>query len=369
MDAEDRVWAVVQRAFEEREPMLPRRHTRARLAVAIAVAVLAAVLVAGFSPPGHAVFEQVRRAVGVEHAASALFSLPAPGRLLVQSAEAGGTWVVDQDGARRPIGHWQYAAWSPHGKFIVAAKQNELVALDPEGNVRWRLARRAAASPVWEGTNVDTRIAYFAASGLRVVAGDGTRDRLLDSYAAVEQVAWDPAQLHTLAYESGGAVVLENVDTRHVLWRHPLSFYGKLEWTDDGTRLAVAGPKRVVVLNAQGQQLSFVSSLTGFIRDASFMPGTHQLAVEARLGGRSEIKLIDVDHPGQARLLFAGPGVFGDIAWSPNGQWLLVDWPTADQWVFIHRARVRAVANVDAQFPRPNGLGPMFQLDSGWCCR
>lgn len=367
MNAEDRVWEVVRRAFEEREPAPRARH--GRVALTAAVAVVAALAAAIASPPGHAVFEQVRRAVGVERAAPALFSLPAPGQLLVQSAEAGGTWVVDQDGARRPIGDWEYASWSPHGKFIVAAKQNELVAIDPQGHVYWRLARRDVSSPVWEGTSVDTRIAYFTGSGLRVVAGDGTDDRLLDPNAAVAPVAWDPARLHTLAYESGGAVVLQDVDTRRILWRHTLPFYGKLRWSDDGARLAVAGAGRIAVLDARGHQVFFVSSLTGFLRDASFKPGTHQLAVDARLAGRSEIKLVDVDHPGNARLLFAGPGVFGDIAWSPNAAWLLVDWPTANQWVFIHGARVRAVANVDSQFPRPDGLGPMFQLDSGWCCR
>lgn len=367
MDAEDRVWEVVRRAYEEREPHPRTRHTRTALVAAVVV--IAALAAAVATPPGHAVFEQVRRAVGVEHAASALFSLPAPGRLLVQSAEAGGTWVVDEDGARRPIGRWAYASWSPHGKYIVAATQNELVAIDPKGHVHWRLARRDVSSPVWEGTTIDTRIAYFAESGLRVVAGDGTDDRLLDAYVAQEPVAWDPAQLHTLAYETGGSVVLQNVDTRKILWRRPLSFYGKLEWSDEGARLAVVGANRIAVLNAQGRQVSFVSSLTGYVRDASFEPGTHRLAVVARLAGRSEVKLVDVDHPGSASLLFAGPGAFGDLAWSPNGAWLLVDWPTADQWLFIHDAHVRAVANVRAQFPRPDRLGPMFQLDGGWCCR
>jgi hypothetical protein len=367
MNAEDRAWEIVRRAFAEREPA--PAHARNRLPLAIAIAAAGAVLAAVFSPPGHAVFEQVRRAVGVQHAAPALFSLPAPGALLVQSAEAGGTWIVEQDGARRRLGDWEYAAWSPHGKYIVATKQDELVALDPKGHVRWALARRNVSSPSWEGTNVDTRIAYFTGSGLRVVAGDGTGDHLLDANAAIEPVAWDPARLHTLAYETGGAVVLRNVDTGAELWRHTVPFYGKLAWSDDGARVAVIGAHRIVVLDARGRQISFVGSLQGFVRDAAFKPATHVLAVAARLAGRSQVKLVDVDHPGNARLLFAGPGVFGDIAWSPNSTWLLVDWPTADQWLFIRGSQVRAVANVRAQFPRPDGLGPMFQLDSGWCCR
>jgi len=367
---EDRAWEVVRRAFEERPPA--RTHRPGVRVLAVAVAAAAVVVAAVLSPPGHAVFERVRQAVGVEHAAPALLSLPAPGKLLVQSAEGGGTWIVDADGARRRIGAWQYASWSPHGRFVVAATRDELVALDPEGRIRWTLARRDVAWPVWEGTDVDTRIAYTAASGLRVVAGDGTDDRLLDAHAADEPAAWDPALLHTLAYESGGAVVLRQVDTGRTLWRATVHVYGQLVWSSDGRRLAVVSPHRVTVLDGRGRTVRRLTSLSGELLDAAFEPGTHRLAVEvryARTGGRrSEVKLVDVDHPGNSRLLFAGPGAFGDVAWSPNGRWLLVDWPTANQWVFLHGSRVRAVANVAQQFPRPDRGGPVFQLAGRWCC-
>jgi len=359
MTPEDRAWEVVRRAFEERTPS-PRPASN-RLLLAVAVLALGAVVAAAFSPPGHAVFERVRRAVGVEHAAPALASLPAPGRLLVQSLR--GTWIVETDGAKRRLGAWTDASWSPHGRYVVATRPDELAALAPDGAVRWTLARHNVAWPVWEGTNVDTRIAYFAASGLRVVAGDGTDDRLVDAHAQDEPAAWDPARLHTLAYESGGAVVLREVDTGHVLWRTTVTDYGRLVWSSDGRRLAVVAPSRVFVLGANGRQLRFVSTLTGQLLGAAFKPGTHDLAVQARFARRSEVKLVDVDHPGHARLLFAGPGAFGDIAWSPDGGWLLVDWPTANQWVFIHGSRVHAIANIDTQF------GQLRQLTDSWCCR
>jgi hypothetical protein len=366
---EERAWEVVRRAFEEREP---RRAQRVPLVGALAAAIAAAVVVAVLSPPGHAVFEKVREAVGVEHASPALLSLPAPGKLLVLSAEHGGTWVVDADGARRRLGAWDYASWSPHGRYVIAADAQGLTALDPEGRVHWTLPRNDVSSPAWEGTNVDTRIAYIAASGLRVVAGDGSGDRLLDPYAADEPPAWDPARLHTLAYETGGAVVLRQADARELLWRTNVPAYGKLVWSTDGQRLAVVGTRRITVLDGRGRRMRWVGSLSGELLDAAFRPGTHELAVQARFerpaGRRSEVKLVDVDHPGHARLLFAGPGVFGDLAWSPNGRWLLIDWPTANQWVFLHGARVHAVANVAQQFPRPDHLGPHFQLDSRWCC-
>lgn len=360
MTPEDRAWEVVRRAFEERQPT--ERPSRNKLVLAVAVLVLAAVVLAAFTTPGHAVFERVRQAVGVEHAAPALAALPAPGRLLVQSVK--GTWIVEADGAKRALGNWAYAGWSPHGRFVVVARPNELAALDPQGNVRWTLPRPDVAWPAWEGTNVDTRIAYFAsAGGLRVVAGDGTGDRLLDRHAVAEPSAWDPARLHTLAYQAAGAVVLRQVDTGRELWRTNVPVYGRLVWSSDGRRLALVAPSRVIVLDANGRRVRWISTLSGQLIGAAFKPATHQLAVQARFPHRSEVKLVDVDHPGYARLLFAGPGAFGDVAWSPNGQWLLVDWPTANQWVFIHGSRVRAVANVEQQF------GQLRQLTDSWCCR
>jgi hypothetical protein len=369
---EDRAWEVVRRAYAERVPVPARRGGRTRVALAVCVLAVGAVVVAVLSPPGHAVFEQVRRAVGVEHAARSLVALPAPGRLLVESGEHGGTWIVDTDGAKRRIGEWDYAAWSPHGRYVVAASRDGLVALDPEGGVRWTLPRRDVAWPAWEGTELDTRIAYMAASGLRVVAGDGTGDRLLAPYAQDEPPAWDPARLHTVTYESGGDVVLQQVDTGRVLWRAPVREYGSLVWSGDGRRLAVVSPRRITVLDGGGRSIGFVSSLSGDLVSAAFRPGTHRLAVQVRhelpAGRRSEVKLVDVDHPGHTRLLFAGPGIFGDLAWSPNGRWLLVDWPTANQWVFLHGAQVRAVANVAEQFPRADKLGPVYELARAWCC-
>ena len=194
MSAEKRAWEVVRRAYEDRPPR-PRRPRR-RLVLIPAIAVLAAVI----SPPGRAVFEQVREAVGVQHADPALFALPTSGRLLVVSAEHGGVWLVHDDGFKRRIGSFDDAQWSPHGRFIVATKRDELVALDADGHERWSLARRDPLWPRWEGTDTDTRIAYFAASGLRVVAGDGTGDRLVDAHAGDVPAAWSPARLHTLAY-------------------------------------------------------------------------------------------------------------------------------------------------------------------------
>ena len=351
---EERAWEVVRRAYEERPPAPPRpRRIRARtLAALVALAVAGAVL----SPSGQAVLERVRRTVGIGHAAPVLVALPSPGRLLVVSPK--GASIVDSDGARHRLGSFTDADWSPHGLYVVATRRNELVALDPQGKVHWTLARRGPAWPRWTGTYTDTRIAYVSAGGLHVVAGDGTGDRLLAADAGDAPPAWDPARRFAVAYASAGAILLRR-DDGTLLWRRPVpALPHDLSWSSDGRELAVFGRRAVVVLDGRGRLLRTIRF--GGLVDGAFEPGSHRLAVSVRLPGRSEVRLVD----GSARrLLLAGPGAFGELAWSPDGRWLLVTWPAADQWVFVHGTRARAVARIRAQFQQ----GPL-QVAGRWCC-
>lgn len=368
MTPEDRAWEVVRGAFEERTPNRAARRSSNRLVLAaVAIAAAAAVAVAVITPPGHAVLERVRRAVGIDHAALQLVALPAKGRLLVVSP-GHSTWVVSANGLRRRLGSYDDAMWSPHGLYVVATTNTALLTLDVQHGVRWSLPRAGAYWPRWEGTLTDTRIAYMTRAGLRVVAGDGTGDRLLDRFAGDAPPAWAPSRLHTIAYYARGAIVLRNVDTSKVVWRSPLTVTpSSLTWSSDGRLLAVVSPHRVVVLRADGRVRRTLSTPSGRFLDASFRPHTHDLALSARQPTRSQVSLVRVGRHGAARVLFAGPGTFGDFAWSPDGSWLLLDWPTANQWLFLHGAYVRAVSNIEQQFPRGDSTRAL-QLDGRWCC-
>jgi WD40 repeat protein len=368
-DAEQRAWELVKRAYEERTPA-PRRARRALL-VPVLVAAAVVVVAAIATPPGHAVFQKVREAVGVQQAEPALFSLPSSGRLLVVSADHGGVWLIHDNGLKQRIGSYEDAEWSPHGLYVVATTKNTLVALDLASgvDVRWSLPRRGAFWPRWEGTRVDTRIAYMTPAGLRVVAGDGTGDHLLDRRARAVPPAWDPSKLQTIAYFAGGAIVLRDADSGRVLWRHPVGFTPtNLGWSTDGRYLAAVSGRKVLVLTRNGKLHRTVTTLAERFSDAAFEPGSHRLALSLRTASGSEVREVDIDRPGRGQLLFAGPGAFGSIVWSPDGRWLLVGWPTANQWLFLHGSRVRAVANIKEQFPRADDRPPTLRFDGRWCC-
>jgi len=363
VDAEQRAWRVVQRAYAEREPSAPRPQ-RGRLIVGVVTACVTATLVAvGVSPAGSELLHSIRKEIGLEHAAPALTRLPAEGTLLVTSSA--GPWVVQPDGSKRLLGAYTEASWSPHGFDVAVTRRHELLAVDPKGTVHWSLARRGAIRvPRWAPDGY--RIAYLDDSSLRIVAGDGTGDHVVARTVAPVLAAWRPSATHehVLAYVTrAGVLVVADVDTGNVVARRRLRGRAQLAWSRDGQRLAAVTPHAIAVFGRDGAPLETIR-LRRRAGAIAFVPGTHRLSVV--LGGvRSDAVTYDLDRPGRApEEVFSGSGHFSALAWSPNGRWLLVAWPTANQWLFVTRdGRATAVADIAAQFDASRPPAPV-----GWCC-
>jgi len=358
--ARERAWNVVQAAFADR---LPVERTSRRLRPVLALAVVLAVVAAAISPPGRAVIDEIREAVGIERAQPALFSLPSSGRLLV--ASDAGIWVVQEDGSRRLLGDYREATWSPFGRFVVAARENELAALEPDGDVRWTLARPDVRSPHWTGSEADTRIAYVDRTGVRIVAGDGTEDRLLAA-GVRGPIAWRPGAGFVLAYVTARDVRVQDVDSGRVTWRvrraGGQSPIRALEWSSDGRLLLVLQPYGLRVYEVRGRVAAKDDpSDATQDADAAFRPGVLDAAFIRAQGSQSTVFWLATGTP-----LFSGTGEFDQVTWSPDGRWLLVSWPTADQWVFVRAAgarRIRAASNISEQFRSRS-----FPRVEGWCC-
>ena|SRR5215211_333825 len=367
--ARNRSWTTIRTAFEEREPVSwPVRHARPL----IVFAVLAALIAAAFTPPGEAVVNEVRDAIGRERTAGVrraepeLFSLPAPGRALVESGR--GLWVVRQDGSRRLLGRYRDAAWSPHGLFIAAVRGNQLAAFDERGNLRWSVPRRGfVASPSWTGTRTDTRIAYLAGSvpkrELRIVAGDGTDDRLVARRVAPVAPAWRPGPERELAYvRRSGRLLVVDAETAAVRWRAEAGPTARLEWSADGNRLLVADGRRLRIYGAGGRLLTMFAAPPGFFVVDGTFASDGRVAYLAVHPPRNESRIFIART--RPRQLFAGPGWFTSLRWSPDDRRLAFTWPEADQLVFLSVARkskIRAVSNVSRHFGRVPRI-------TGWCC-
>jgi hypothetical protein len=176
-----------------------------------------------------------------------------------------------------------------------------------------------------------------------------------------------------LAYANGeGGVRVVDVDSGQQLARlAAVDEVQKLLWTRDGRRLVVLdGDGRIdVFLNGRIRQ-----SVGGgrLVNDIALDPTARRLAftVYEPRGERSRILLTPVE-PGTPRQLTTVAGRLDELAWSPDGRWLLAAWSNADQWLFLRMpdvSRIVTVSNVSREFdPGATGPGDFPQI-AGWCC-
>jgi hypothetical protein len=376
-EAGERSWLVVRQAYVAREriPSIAR-HSR----VAIALAVLAALAVAAVSPRGRALVDTFRDKVGREAPATqpALVHLPPGGRLLVDSPR--GPWIVHADGSKRLLGAYDAASWSPQGLFVVATRDRQVVALEPDGDVRWTVTRPGlVAQARWAPSGF--RIAYREGDALRVVIGNGEDDRLLADGAAPVAPAWRPSTARNqLAYaDRAGKVHVIDVDTRdQLLSISTHRSVEKLLWGDGGRRL--------IVLSAHPVDLDRRRAGIRVVGTPS-LPAGHELLdgavladdlfayadYDPKAGKTALIQAACVTSDpclaiGPVRL-FQGDGRLANLVVSPDSRWLYFGWPAADQAVFLRTPGVRkivTVSNIAEEFD-PGGIGPAeFPHVAGW---
>ncbi|HEY6145350.1 MAG TPA: hypothetical protein VIV13_03675, partial [Solirubrobacterales bacterium] len=410
-DAETRGRRIVAAAFAEREggdrgadselrgAMTPqtsegrRRRPIPRLALGLSLAALLAVLL--LSPAG----ADVRGWVGDAFTTSTrrpeptLARVPGGGRLLVQTGE--GPVVVQPDGSRRLLGDYEGATWSPHGLFVAAVKKRTLSALEPDGTPRWSVtAAQRVAVPRWSPSG--ERIAYRSGFDLRVIAGDGTEDRLLAGTTAAGTPpdarispayvppAWSPTGENALAYVTGaGRLRILDSETGEVLTAAPaLGRIVWMDWADGGRKILEASPGTLrlrPVLPAghpsrpalgAAHRLQLPPRVT--VDDAALAPQSPLVAVSIthwrKHGTYSEVIVFRPGH--DPRTLLSVPGSLSQVEWSPDGKRLLVAWPGANQWLFLplDGGKGRAIANISRDIA-PSGRPTSFPQLEGWCCR
>jgi hypothetical protein len=225
-------------------------------------------------------------------------------------------------------------------------------------------------------------VAYVSGRTVRVVAGDGTGDRLIGPGVAAE---WRPGASQVTAVagqkafggpnvlavaRADGRVTALDVDSRVPLWssRAVTGRPRALSWSGDGAHVMVATAKEVAVLYQRGEvtQRTRIPARTT-LTSAAYAPIGLRIAMVRRRPGVSELVLLENGHE---RLLFAGAGRLGAVTWSPDGRWLLVPWPTADQFLFVRTTgspRVEAAQGVAGEFdPRAAAAPAGNPRPVGW---
>lgn len=403
-DAEERGRRIVEAAYAERRRSerggLENRWPWPRLVLPLGLATVIAALL--LTPAGATVRDWVDEAIsnGAPRPEPTLAKIPGGGKLLVQTGE--GPWVVEPDGSRRLLGDYESASWSPHGLFVVAAKGRTMTAVEPDGTLRWSTTSgkrvafpgRRIATPIWSPSG--EQIAYRSGFDLRVIAGDGTEDRLLAGSIAADTPpdamvspayvtpAWDPTGADALAYVTGaGRLRILDSETGAVLTAAPaLDRITWLDWADEGRRILEASPGTLRLRPvlpagnptrpALGKSRRLPMPPGASVVDAALAPDRPLVAASVthwkKHGTYSEILIF---RPGRKpQSLLSVPGSLGQVLWSPNGRRVLAAWPGAGQWLFLplDGGRGRAIANITRAFS-PGGQPTSFPMIEGWCCR
>ncbi|MDX6585884.1 MAG: hypothetical protein QOI31_357 [Solirubrobacterales bacterium] len=376
--AEERARQVVDAAFDGHTPA----QTRSRMPLRAGIAVVTAAAIAGFAltPAGADVREWIADTIdsaGEEDAEPRLTSLPTPGSVLVDAPS--GAWVIREDGSKRHLGDYDRATWSPNGRFVGVADGSELRAIDPAGNFRWSIEAGAPVKAIDWSSDEGFRVAYIAGGELRVVTGDGVTDSAVAPAAEVPP-AWQPesdpaAAVHRLTYvDPKNRVVSVATDSGRVLWRTQEYFdpVRSLEWSGDGERLLVVTGDSATIQDDEGGTFFKGPVATG-VEHAAISPDGSEVAVVSSGPRGTELSLYSDTAPVR-RLYSSGrqnPNArFGPPVFSPDGGWILLPWPEADQWLFVNTQdeRVTAVADIARQFDADGKGKAAFPDVAGWCC-
>lgn len=376
LEAQRRAWRVVAAAHAERE-RIPRRSRGLRPLLALAF--VAALAAAALSPPGRAVGDWIRdRVAGQEDAEPALVRLPAAGPLLVVSDR--GPWIIRRDGSKRFLGAYEGASFSPQGLFVVATDGRRVVAVEPDGDPRWSVARPGPVADARWSPSPGFRVAYREGNLLRLVGGDGTGDRLLAREVAPVAPAWLPRPGRTvLAFaQADGVVRVVDVESGEELMRTPSApRIREIFWTPDGL-LAVLTQRELRLHNRGGRLLRSNRAARGDeILDAVALPAGQVLYAEFDSDARATALVRAACFAPDPCLLigpsqvFRGAGRLQDLSLSPDGRWLLAGWPEADQLLFLRLPGVQKIVAVDdvrREFDPGRPPRGSFPRLAGWCC-
>lgn len=374
--AEERTWEAVRAAYLGREPVPRRRRSRRRLLLVVLLAGAGVAL--ALSPAGGAIGGWIQDVVGRDSAdpsdtvapAAAPLSLPAAGQLLVGAD--GNVWIVDPDGTQTALGPYDGAMWSPRRVFVAAWTENELVALDPEagGFVHWTISGDTIDDARWSASG--HRLAYRSGKALRVVTENGARDHQLAANVAPIAPAWRPGKQEVVAFVDGaGRVTLADGDSGKVAWRtERIAAPAALAWSSDAETLFVLSDRQLRVFTPAGKPGSVLRLPPETIGTGlAARPGSPEVAYSV-FSPTTGIGTLFASNGEETRILFAGAGLLDDPTWSPDGRYLLVGWPGADQWVSIPAAPRQAqttIGDIASRFAPAGGQGGFPQI-LDWCC-
>jgi dipeptidyl aminopeptidase/acylaminoacyl peptidase len=256
---------------------------------------------------------------------------PAGGRSGIAFGGAGGTWVMDPDGANKTFlaaGSW--ASWSPDARRLVVQgssnNQSVIIRMNSDGSDKVNLTPEDGTftRPMWspDGRKI-AFVAYHAGQGsaIWVMNADGSNKTLLAADNANEaQATWRPDG-EQIAYTTDAGISVMNSDGSN---QHNIStLAGDYEsaWSPDGSKILFKHGGQLWTMKPDGSNRTVLSTLVNQDDWGSWSPDGTKIAFVSYRAGHfgPEVWKMDANGANPVALTNGVSFGFADFpAWSPR---------------------------------------------------
>jgi dipeptidyl aminopeptidase/acylaminoacyl peptidase len=292
----------------------------------------------------------------------------------VYTLSSRGGWPARITTERGPTAYWddEEPRWSPDGQWLAFTLQDHVHVALVAGGLPRKVTdfTASASSPVWlpDSHGLIVTVDYHEADKLLLTNRDGGWPRPLTTgpgddwdaqpspdgrlVAFVHRPHDDLNRMDIKLIElAGGQVSLLTGDSRQKNWWP--------RWSPDGQVIAFlsqrTGWNEVWLIRPDGEGLHRLTRLGHDVGDLAWSPDGSRLAGTVNRGGAFDLALIDASS-GEVAYLRAGQGYHSRPNWSPQGDFVTVEYEDSTQPPDLYRVAVSGGAVTQLTFSNPPAL-------------
>lgn len=288
---------------------------------------------------------------------------------------SGGGWPARLSTERGPTAYWddEIPQWSPDGQWLALTMKDHVHVAPSAGGLPRKISdfTASASSPVWlpDSTGLIISVEHHQADKLLLTDREGSWPRSLttgpgDDWGAqpgpdgryvafVHRPSDDLNRLDIKRIDltSGQIDVLAGGASRQKNWEP--------RWSPDGSAIAFlsqrSGWNEVWLIRPDGEGLRQLTGLNHDVADLAWSPEGSRLAATVNRGGAFDLALIDVAS-GNLSYLRTGQGYHSRPTWSPQGDFLTVEYEDSTRPPDLYRVAVAGGEATQLTFSNPPAL-------------
>lgn len=292
----------------------------------------------------------------------------------VYTMPAGGDWPVRITTERSPVAYWrdETPQWSPDSHWLAFTLAGHVHVVAAAGGLPRKITDFAvgASAPVWlpDSLGLIVTVERNEASQLLLTDREGSWPMALthqpsDHWEAQpspggQQMAFVQRPPDDLNRVDIGLVDLSSGES-HMLTGQPKQKSWSPRWSPDGQTIAFlsqrSGWNEVWLIRPDGEGLRQLTRLGWDVADLAWSPDGTRLACTVNHSGAFDLALLEVES-GQLSQLQSGLGYYTRPNWSPEGEFLTVEYEDSSQPPDLYRVAVPGGNRTQLTFSNPPAL-------------